>query len=275
LNITVTDANITDWNASDGYYNLTVSANDGSGWSSNSSVRHFRIDTVEPSFSNNKTNASSTTYNGTDVQLNLTIADSGAGIDFYRLLTNDTSNGVWINESIVEVGGSGDYLMIWNYSIHNFSVNGGIFAWRGWTNDSSGNINLSNIYTLTVQKAPDTAAPVINNLNIIPQKALNGTNINISVNVTDVSSNVSFVKALLYYPNGSNFQNLTMDNSSTTMYNVSYTVDFTPAGTYNVTLKATNSYGSTPLTKTISPEVIMPSISLNKLLIASGKKQIF
>ena len=91
LNISTT-VNVTDWNASDGYYNLTVTARDGTSSSSNSSVIEFRLDTVQPSFSNNKTNASSTTYNGRVVQLNLTITDN-IGLDSYRLTTNDTSGG--------------------------------------------------------------------------------------------------------------------------------------------------------------------------------------
>ncbi|MBW2990010.1 hypothetical protein KY358_06875, partial [Candidatus Woesearchaeota archaeon] len=51
LNIT-TAVNVTEWNASDGYYSITVTANDSSDSSANSSARHFRLDTTSPEISN-------------------------------------------------------------------------------------------------------------------------------------------------------------------------------------------------------------------------------
>ncbi len=113
-------------------------------------------DTTEPSFSNNKTNATATTpYNGTVVQLNLTITDTGAGVDFYRLTTNDTADGSWANESIIDANGDSSITAIFNYSIGNFSTFGGTLGWRVWANDSEGNVNISQIYTLVVQEITD------------------------------------------------------------------------------------------------------------------------
>ena len=47
LNITTT-TNVTDWNAYNGYYNLTVTARDNSDSSANSSVIHFRVNITAP-----------------------------------------------------------------------------------------------------------------------------------------------------------------------------------------------------------------------------------
>lgn len=51
LNIT-TATNITVWNASDGYYNLTISAFDGGLWSSNCTIVPFTLDTSPPIVTN-------------------------------------------------------------------------------------------------------------------------------------------------------------------------------------------------------------------------------
>ena len=47
LNISTT-VNVTQWNASDGYYNLTVTAYDGINSSANSSVIRFTLDSIAP-----------------------------------------------------------------------------------------------------------------------------------------------------------------------------------------------------------------------------------
>ena len=160
LNISTT-TNVTDWNASDGFYNLTVTARDSSASSANSSVRHFRLDIVEPSFSDNKTNASSTVYDGGTVQLNLTITDN-VGLDFYRLITNDSTGFSWTNESLNDTEGT-SVNAVFNYSIEKFPAAGGILGWRVWANDSAGNANISQIYTLTVYKIPDSTKPGFSN----------------------------------------------------------------------------------------------------------------
>jgi len=107
-------------------------------------------DTTEPGYSGAQTNASSTTYNGTDVQINLTITD-GTAVDFYTLSHNDTG-GSWTNESFVDAGGSQSVTMIWNYSIENFPTTGGTFGWQVWANDTGGYSNTSLIRTFTVQE---------------------------------------------------------------------------------------------------------------------------
>ncbi len=158
LNITGILENVTDWNSSEGYYNLTVVANDGVDSSANSSVIEFRIDNVGPSFSDNRTNASFDTYDGTDVQLNLTINDRGV-LDYYILSHNDTTDGNWTNESAVGIG-SGSMEAVINYSITDFSIEGGTFGWRIWVNDSLGNVNVSEIYTLVIRNKTEGPAVI-------------------------------------------------------------------------------------------------------------------
>lgn len=116
----------------------------------------YSEDTTPPSFSNSQTNASSTTYNGTTVQINLTITDNTA-VDFYRLTVNDTSNNVWVNQTLVDANNGASVTAIFNYTIRNFSTSGGTLGWRVWANDTAGNINVSNIYTFVVAEIPTAA----------------------------------------------------------------------------------------------------------------------
>jgi hypothetical protein len=156
---------ITNFPFTGGTFGWQVWANDTQGNPNASNIYTFTVaaDTTEPSFSANKTNASSTTYNGTVVQLNLTITDDLAGVDFYRLMTNDTDDNTWVNETIVDASGSSSVSAIFNYSIHNFSTSGGTLGWRVWTNDTVGNVNLSGIYSLVVQATPDLIPPTYSN----------------------------------------------------------------------------------------------------------------
>jgi len=109
-------------------------------------------DTTIPSFSLNSTNASSITYNGTDIQINLTIKDD-SNISAYTLSHNDTGDGTWKNETIIHLNPSYNVSMVWNYSIVNFSKTGGTMGWKVWANDTLNNINISDIYTFLVQSA--------------------------------------------------------------------------------------------------------------------------
>ncbi len=121
-------------------------------------------DTTPPSFSNNQTNATATTpTNGTDVQLNLTITDATL-VNSYRLTHNDTIGGNFVNETIILTGDISPATSIFNYSIENFPKTGGTMGWQVWANDTSGNSNVSIIYTFTVQIIVDTTSPIISNL---------------------------------------------------------------------------------------------------------------
>jgi len=157
LNYTGIELNLTDWNASDGYYNITVMAGDDEDNSSNSSVRHFRLDTLGPSFSGNKTNASITLYSGGTIQINITITDNGAGLAYYALSHNDTADETWTNTSFIGINAT-SVNPIFNYTIQEFS-SGGTFGWQVWANDTAGNSNASTIRTFLVTASDSCSCP--------------------------------------------------------------------------------------------------------------------
>ncbi len=99
-------------------------------------------------------------------------------------------------------------------------------------------IEAGNFPTVNFMTAPpESTPPSVTNIIITPQKVSNGTVLKINVTVTD-SSNVSVVKAGIYYPNGTLWQNLIMGNETVDVYNCSLTAQFYPHGTYNVTIWA-------------------------------------
>ncbi len=148
-------------------------------------------DITKPSFSLNSTNASLTTYNGTDVQINLTIIDDVA-IDFYRLSTNDSVGFSWTNESLIDASDSVSVNASFDYTISNLL--GGTFGWRVWANDTNGNVGQSNIYTfLVIDNSPPT---YFNNNSSFQNNASTLTKIN---GVVNWSINLSDSVALSYY----------------------------------------------------------------------------
>ncbi|MEA2035931.1 MAG: NosD domain-containing protein [Nanoarchaeota archaeon] len=166
LNMSTT-SNMADWNATDGYYNLTVSANDGTSSSSNSSEVYFTLDTTAPSFRGNWTNASSVRVNG-NATFNITISDN-FGLSYYIFSWNGTGEG-WLNDSAKTISGTSIKILV------NKTTNltrGNNIAYRWYANDSAGNLNLSILRTFTVVNTPPTTPSIIypisgNNYSDIP-----------------------------------------------------------------------------------------------------------
>ncbi|KKN42274.1 hypothetical protein LCGC14_0714740 [marine sediment metagenome] len=118
----------------------------------NSNFVASSTDTTQPSFANNQTNASASLFNSGTVQINLTIEDD-SNISAYTLTHNDTTDGTFTNETIVNLAGDGNVTIVWNYTITNFPTNGGKFGWQIWANDTLNNVNVSQIYTFQVQNS--------------------------------------------------------------------------------------------------------------------------
>lgn len=133
-----------------------------------------------PWFTNNQTNQTATTpeFLGT-VQLNITINDD-SGIDYYRLTTlNDY--GYPSNESARSGAGQTSIIVVWNYTI--IGVKNGTLQYQFWANDTAGNNNVSEVYSIEVH---DIIAPAYFNFtNNASTKAKYGGVVNFSINITD------------------------------------------------------------------------------------------
>ncbi|MBU1030411.1 MAG: right-handed parallel beta-helix repeat-containing protein [Nanoarchaeota archaeon] len=86
---------------------------------------------------------------------------------------------------------------------------------------------------------------VVSDANAAPQKILNGTNVNITANITTLSGSVDTVIAQIYYPNETSWQNATLTNggSGDIYWNDTVTAQFYPTGTYIITIWVNNSIG--------------------------------
>ena len=131
----------------------------------------------------------------------------------------------------------------WNVTVSGIPE--GTWKWGAYCNDSAGNEDWSDSNrTFSVNLGPK-----VKDVGVTPQKARNGTTINITANITD-SDGVSLAKAMVYYPNGTHWQNLTMTSAGDIYYNDTLTVSFYPPGTYNVTIWSNDSLGIVNSTET-------------------------
>ncbi|MEA2035936.1 MAG: hypothetical protein U9O94_00400, partial [Nanoarchaeota archaeon] len=224
LNMTTT-TNVTDWNASDGYYNLTVSASDGTGSSSNSSSIEFLFSTAAPTFGGNKTNASETTPKYLDVvQINITLTTGGAQLDGYFFAHNDS--GTMTNSTYRDISGS-TYTIVENITISNLKRSN-ILGWQVWANNTVSNIGVSSTYTLEIK---DTT-PKINLVSPANGSEAITTQQTFTCNITDVD-NDQITNLTLYVWNSSNVNVLTnKTNLSGSSNKTSWNYTLPASGTY-------------------------------------------
>ena len=218
LNITTT-TNITQWNASDGYYNLTVTANDGTASSANSSVVKFRLDATPPSWSNNATNASLMQING-NATFNITISDQGSGLSFYIFSWNGT--GVWNNNTNGTISGNSIALSI-NKSTNLTSGNTIGYIW--YANDSVNNWNNSGLRTFTVANTPPTGPTVV--LNSTLGTNYSSENLTVYANSTD-ADNEEITYIYNWYKNNKSLTVLNLPFNHNNSCGVNCTKDYSP-----------------------------------------------
>ena len=141
LNITTTE-NITDWNASIGYYNLTITAGDDTNTSFNSSIIQFTITEPDtsPTWSLNQT-TEDFIYNRT-VQLNITLADATT-LTSYIFSWN--SSGTWTNSSNITISGI-SWIVSENKTLTNTTPLSTI-GWLFYFYDNGSNIANSSTFT--------------------------------------------------------------------------------------------------------------------------------
>ena len=131
----------------------TVGNND---WGENRTIKINYTDTISPTWSNNKTNASSTTGTGETVYFNVTLTDNTAGSYYIFRFYNGTA---WINETPAA----------WITSVELQEIRlinasrSQLIQWYWWFNDSAGNMNQTDVWNFTVANAvPTHTQPILN-----------------------------------------------------------------------------------------------------------------
>ncbi len=210
LNITTT-TNITQWNASDGYYNLTVTANDGIDSSINSTVIIFRLDSTNPSFSNQEKNETPNT--GENLRMNITITESNC--DSYKFFWNG-SGAPLQNDSAISCTAGVVSTTKTGITAHQR------VCWGYWANDTAGNSASSSIDCFTVPNTAPTQPTIsfpIDGINYSSIPYINYTAIDAD---GDVLTFTIFINNIL---NITTTTNVTQWNASDSLYNLIITAN--------------------------------------------------
>ncbi|MCK4335455.1 MAG: putative metal-binding motif-containing protein, partial [Candidatus Aenigmarchaeota archaeon] len=124
----------------------------------------------------------------------------------------------------------------WNVTVSGIAE--GSWKWGVYCNDTAGN----NDWSDTNRTFTSNLGPKPTNIAVTPQKAKNATTVNISATVTD-SDGVSVVRAMVDYPNGTFWQNVTMTKTGDVYWNNTVTANFDMPDRYNVTIWTNDSGG--------------------------------
>ena len=151
----------------DGTHTIKAYTQDIAGNVNSTELRQVSIDTTQPGFTDNKTNATATTPRYNEVlQLNITVTDA---VDVNTVMLATNISGTLANSTNLTFAGSADTSVI---AIFNLTINmtKGLMQWQVWANDSVGNANVSELFTVVIQNTapitPNMTAPANNsNLN--------------------------------------------------------------------------------------------------------------
>ncbi|KKL77608.1 hypothetical protein LCGC14_2033190, partial [marine sediment metagenome] len=171
INVT-TNNNITGWVGADGYYNLTITANDSSGFSANSTVVHFTLDSTVPIIAN--ITVAGLNRSGDTFYVNFTAMDNLTDINW---TVSQNQSGTWQNTTWSNTWTvSGDWLMA-IYSATITATKNTWFGIIGYVKDAAGNIAQSTMVLLQVENIP----PTVTNFTF-PNQSIYRININITMN---------------------------------------------------------------------------------------------
>lgn len=238
LDISSGDGNVTGFNCiGRDQANLeNVTSDDYGYWS-------FIVDTTEPGFSDNKTNA--TVNEDQDIEINITVTDAGIGVDTVIIeFTNETNT---INYTMFNVS-SEYYFPIdqGNYTAHDN------ISWYFYANDSFNNLNRSPVYYVTIaNQAP--SAPILG----IPANNSNLSTASVTFNWS-LSTDADAEDTITYYLmiNGS----VNLSNANTTNWT---TVSF-PDGAYFWNIYADDNYTNTSsLYRNFTVDTTYPIVSID------------
>lgn len=177
LNISTT-TNVTQWNASDGYYRLDVKANDSINEADEYDTVYFTLDSTAPEIANMTVTGSN--LSGTQFYVNITTRDLLSNVSNWTISTNQT--GVWQNATwsnvFTEVGGW--FIIIYEATIT--AAKNTVFGVIGYVKDVAGNIAQTTMELITVGNGPPPSTTFI-----IPDTTLYSSSVNFTMNWTNVT----------------------------------------------------------------------------------------
>ncbi|MBN2881409.1 LamG domain-containing protein [Candidatus Woesearchaeota archaeon] len=185
--------NITSIIWDDGQYDVTIWVNDTAG-NINSSFVTFRIDSTSPTWKNNKTNMTSSVSLGDLVYFNITLNDSNP--DKYIFSWYNATN--WVNDTPASYT-NGQEISV----SKNILVPSGIINWTWYFNDTLGNINHANIWSIAFTNdidsdgLPDNTDPLLYTESSVTTSGI--TNLNITVSGNETNESYSGIQEIKFY----------------------------------------------------------------------------
>ena len=195
LNTTLT-SNLTDWNASDGYYRLEVSAYDSFDYSANSTAVFFRLDTTPPAYTNFQNNASTITMKSGAVNWSITLTDNGE-LSTYKFAHNQS--GSLTNSTLNIISGASAFV---NYTLAVTLARDNYICGQFWLNDTLGNYNQTNMSCFTTINSPPAQPNILYPVN---NSVIEALNISLSISSSDIDGD-----SITYR----HFINLTLNSTS-------------------------------------------------------------
>ena len=123
----------------------------------------------------------------TNLNANPNPVEKGVGIDLSAMVIDPVNGAGGIDSVVIQVDGTSNYNAVnlppfWGANVDTSGLSIGSHTYRIIANDSSGNVNDTQIGSFDVQ---DTTAPVVSNLIASPDPVLRGMPINLTATITD------------------------------------------------------------------------------------------
>jgi hypothetical protein len=210
INSGVSISNLTAFNT-EGLYNITCIYPESQNYSSSFETYYVNAtsytDLVYPTWSNNKTNANSSTKQGDNVYFNITLNDNAAGGDY--IFSYDNGSG-FANDSAVA----------WNNQEVSVlktitAIRGNVVRWFWWFNDSAGNENQTDIWSFTVANT----VPSISNVDIKPDNPMTTDNLYCNYTYSDADGDAESGTAYKWFKDNILQGSLTTQTISNTYTN--------------------------------------------------------
>lgn len=128
-----------------GLYSINISCDDNITNRSQSFLYNI-IDTTAPAWTDNLTNASDSVKTQSFVWFSINFSDN-ANLS-HTIFSFDNGSGIFVNDSAISLNGSTSSII--NISRQLNATRGQIVRWRFYANDTSGNVNETNIWNVTI-----------------------------------------------------------------------------------------------------------------------------
>ncbi|MBT5021453.1 LamG domain-containing protein [Candidatus Woesearchaeota archaeon] len=178
----------------DGSYTYQTFAMDNSANTNSTETRSITIETTYPTWSNNKTNLTTSTTSGNSVYFNITLTEANSDKYIFGWY-NGTS---WANDSATTYT-NGQEIQV----IKTPNVNGGTYNWTWFFNDTSGNLNQTDIWSTTITNLDSTYPTWSNNETNLTTSTTSGSSVYFNITLTETNPD----KYIFSWYNGSDWTN--------------------------------------------------------------------